>query len=191
MSGRRVWYDGRHMALTATLYTLTIDLSHVDRGVYETLELKVARHPSESAEYMVARLLAYCLEYQEDIAFTDGLSSGDEPPVVVRDLTGRITSWIEVGMPSADRLHRASKLGAHVAIYTHRDIRQVLAQFDGQRIHRAAEIPVYELDRAVVDACAAGLDRRSSLTLNVMDGQLYIETGTQSLSMPLVAHALP
>lgn len=179
------------MAQTATLYSLTVDLSHVDRGVYETLELKVARHPSESAEYMVARILAYCLEYQEGIAFTDGLSSGDDPPVLVRDLTGKITSWIEVGMPSADRLHRASKLGARVAVYTHRDIRQVLAQFDGQRVHRAAEIPVYELDRTVVEACAAALDRRSSLTLNVMDGHLYIEIGTQSLAMPLVAHALP
>lgn len=179
------------MAQTATLYTLTIDLSHVDRGVYETLELKVARHPSESAEYMVARILAYCLEYREGIVFTDGLSSGDDPPVLVRDLTGKVTAWIEVGMPSAERLHRASKLGAQVAVYTHRDIRQVLAQFDGQRIHRAAEIVVYELDRTVVDKCAAALDRRSSLTLNVMDGQLYIEMGTQSLSMPLTTHALP
>ena len=179
------------MAQTATLYSLTIDLSHVDRGVYETLDLKVARHPSESAEYMVARVLAYCLEYQDGIAFTEGLSSSDEPPVLVRDLTGRITSWIEVGMPSADRVHRASKLAGRVAIYTHRDIRQVLAQFDGQRVHRAAEIPVYELDRAVVEACASALDRRSALTLNVMDGQLYIEMGSQSLSMPIVAHAIP
>ena len=179
------------MAQTATLYSLAIDLSHVDRGVYETLDLKVARHPSESAEYMVARLLAYCLEYQDGIAFTEGLSSSDEPPVLVRDLTGRITTWIEVGMPSADRVHRASKLAGRVAIYTHRDIRQVLAQFNGQRVHRAAAIPVYELDRVVVEACAAGLERRSALTLNVMDGQLYIEMGGQSLSMPIVAHALP
>ncbi len=178
------------MAQTATLYTLAIDLSHVDRGVYEALELKVARHPSESAEYMVARVLAYCLEYHDGIAFTDGLSSGDDPPVVVRDLTGKITTWIEVGMPSAERLHRASKHADRVAVYTHRDIRQVLAQFVGQRIHRASEIPVYELDRTVVEACAATLDRRSSLTLNVMDGQIYIEAGTQSLSMPLVAHAI-
>ena len=179
------------MAQTATLYSLAIDLSHVDRGVYETLDLKVARHPSESAEYMVARILAYCLEYQDGISFTDGLSSGDEPPVLVRDLTGRITTWLEVGMPSADRVHRASKLASRVAIYTHRDIRQVLAQFDGQRVHRAAEIPVYELDRVVVETCAAGLERRSALTLIVMDGQLYIEMGSQSLTMPIVAHALP
>ena len=179
------------MAQTATLYNLTVDLLHVDRGVYETLELRVARHPSESAEYMVSRVLAYCLEYQEGIAFTDGLSSGDDPPVVARDLTGRITSWIEVGMPSADRLHRASKLADRVAVYTHRDIRQVLAQFEGQRVHRAAEIPVYALDRAVVEAWAATLDRRSSVTINVMDGHVYLEVGAVSLSMPLDVHHLP
>lgn len=178
------------MAQTATLYTLTVDLSLVDRGVYETLDLKVARHPSESAEYMVTRVLAYCLEYQEGIAFTDGVSAGDDPPVLVRDLTGRITTWVEIGMPSAERLHRASKLGARVAVYTHRDIRQVLAQLAGERIHRAAEIPIYELDRAVVDACAAALDRRSSLTVNLTDGHLYLDIGTQSLSMPLVTHTL-
>ena len=179
------------MAQTATLYALTIDLSHVDRGVYETLDLRVARHPSESAEYMVARVLAYCLEFREGIAFSDGVSSTDEPPVLVRDLTGKITGWFEIGMPSADRLHRASKLAERVAVYTHRDVKQVLAQFVGQRVHRASEIPVYELDRGVVEACAAALERRAAMTLSVIDGQIYIEVGAQSLSMPLVGHALP
>src|SRR3954468_14545375 len=102
------------MALTATIYNLTVELSDIDRGVYETLDLRVARHPSESAEYMVVRILAYCLEYQEGIAFTEGVSSGDEPAVIVRDLTGRITGWIEVGMPDANRLHRGSKLAGRV-----------------------------------------------------------------------------
>ncbi|HEY6361385.1 MAG TPA: YaeQ family protein, partial [Vicinamibacterales bacterium] len=85
------------MARTAIIYTLTIDLADMDRGVYETLELRVARHPSESAEYMLVRILAYCLEYQDGIELTEGVSSGDEPALVVRDLTGRLTAWIEVG----------------------------------------------------------------------------------------------
>ena len=179
------------MAQTATLYSLTIDLSHVDRGVYETLDLKVARHPSESAEYMVARILAYCLDTR----------TASRSPTACRRATSRPCSCAisPAGSPPGSKwacrvpsgVHRASKLAGRVAIYTHRDIRQVLAQFDGQRVHRAAEIPVYELDRAVVEACAAALERRSALTLNVMDGQLYIEMGSQSLSMPIVAHALP
>ena len=86
-------------------------------------------HPSESAEYLVTRLLAYCLELTEGIEFTAGLSNGDEPAIVVRDLTGRLLSWIEVGTPDADRLHRASKLVDRVAVYTHRDLRACGCRF--------------------------------------------------------------
>ena len=89
------------MALTATIYNLDIELADVDRGVYESLTLRVAREPSETAAYMLTRVLAYCLEYTEGIAFTGGVAAGDEPAVVVRDLTGRLTAWIEVGMPDA------------------------------------------------------------------------------------------
>lgn len=98
------------MALTSTMYNVSIEVSDVDRGVYQTLDLRLAMHPSETAEYMATRLLAYCLEWEEGIEFTAGLSNGDEPAIVVRDLTGRITAWIEVGMPDADRLHRASSI---------------------------------------------------------------------------------
>src|SRR5450756_214185 len=113
------------MALTSTIYNVTVDLSDIDRDVYESLDLRMAMHPSESPEYLVTRLLAYCLEYTEGIEFTSGLSNGVEPAIVVRDLTGRVVSWIEVGMPDAERLHRASKLAARVAVYTHRDLRNV------------------------------------------------------------------
>lgn len=178
------------MALTATLYQLTVDLSDVDRGVYDALELRVARHPSETAEYMLTRVFAYCLEYQEGIAFTDGVSSGEEPAVLVRDLTGRITAWIEVGMPTADRLHRASKLTGRVAVYTHRDIRQLLGQLEGERIHRASEVRLVAFDRGFVEACAEALDRRSSFSLSVMDRHLYVELAGRSLSTPLTEHRL-
>jgi uncharacterized protein YaeQ len=178
------------MALTATLYQLTIDLSHVDRGVYETLELRVARHPSESAEYMLMRVLAYCLEYQDGIAFTEGVSSGDEPAVVVRDLTGRITAWIEVGLPAPERLHRGHKLAGRAAVYTHRDVRQWLAQIQGTRIHRAEAIPVVALDAAAMDAAAARIERRSALTVSVMDGQLFLGVGDAQWTLPLTTHRL-
>src|ERR1041384_539819 len=99
------------MALTATLYTLDVQLADVDRGVYETFPLRLARHPSETLDYMLTRTLAFCLEYQDGIAFADGgVSAVDQPAVVVRDPTGRLTAWIEVGAPDAKRLHRGSKL---------------------------------------------------------------------------------
>src|ERR687897_347998 len=83
--------DAAHMALGATVYTLDIDLSDSDRSVYETVSLRVARHPSESDDYLVTRILAYCLEYTEGIAFSKGgLSDPDEPPIAIRDLTGTL-----------------------------------------------------------------------------------------------------
>src|ERR1041384_3449276 len=110
------------MALSATIYVFTIRLSHVDRGIYETLELRLARHPSESAEYLITRLLAYCLEFTAGIAFSKGLSDPDEPAIVVRDLTGALRGWIEIGAPEPARLQRAAKPASHVAVYPTRDV---------------------------------------------------------------------
>ena len=113
------------MALTATIYRVSVELADIDRGVYETLDLRLARHPSETLDYMATRLLAYCLEYAEGIEFTEGVSSTDEPAVVIRDLTGRTTAWIAIGLPSWERLHRGHKLAGRAAVYTHRSITQV------------------------------------------------------------------
>ena len=125
------------MALTATIYNFDTELADIDRRVYGTLDLRLARQPSETLEYMFTRFLAYCLEYTEGIAFTEGVAAGDQPAVLVRDLTGRITSWVEVGMPDAQRLHRGSKLAGQAAVYTHRNVAQVLAELNGKHIHRA------------------------------------------------------
>ena len=178
------------MALTATIYRVSVELAHIDRGVYETLDLRLARHPSETLDYMATRLLAYCLEYTEGIALTDGVSSGDEPAIVVRDLTGKLTAWIEIGLPSAERLHRGHKLAGRAAVYTHRGITQVLGELNGHGIHRAGDIPVVELDRAFVTTLAESLDRRSTLSLSITEGQLYVDVGDRHLESHLVTHRL-
>src|SRR5665647_3956724 len=76
------------MALTATIYNFDVQLGDVDRGVYETLSFKVAQQPSETEEYLLSRVLAYCLEYAEGIAFSKGIAEPDVPALAVRDLTG-------------------------------------------------------------------------------------------------------
>lgn len=178
------------MAQTATIYILTIDVSDSDRGVYETIELRIARHPSETAEYMLVRVLAYCLEYCEGIELTEGVSAGDDPALLVRDLTGKVTAWIEVGMPDASRLHRGSKLAGRVAVYTHRDTRQLLGQLEGERIHRGADIPIRAFDRATVEAVASMLERRTALSLSVNDGELFIAIGDRTFTLPIVEHRI-
>jgi uncharacterized protein YaeQ len=173
------------MAQASTVFVVTIDLSDVDRDVYEQLELRVARHPSETAAYMLVRLLAYCLEYTDGIEMTAGLSSGDEPALVVRDLTGRITKWIEVGLPDADRLHRGSKLAGDVSVYTHRDVRQLMVQLEGAKIHRAADIPIRAFDKNVVEEVAELIDRRSSFALMVSGGEPTLSIGDRTFTIPM------
>ena len=171
------------MALTATVYNLDIDLADSDRGVYDTLALRVARHPSESDDYLVGRVLAYCLEYTEGIAFSrGGLSDADEPPIAVRDLTGALQAWIDIGSPDAARLHKACKLSPRVAVYMHRDPGQFLRSLSGERIHRVDALELYALDRALVTALSAKLERRMAFALSINERELYLSIGADTLT---------
>ncbi len=178
------------MALTSTLHVLDIALSHVDRHVYESLALRVPMHPSESPEYFVTRVLAYCLEYADGIVFSRGISDADEPTIAVRDLTGTLHVWIEIGAPDAARVHKASKAAPRVAIYTHRDPVQVLRAFAGERIHRADTIVLHAIDRALIDDLAARLTRRMQLDVTVTDGTLYVTVDGTLLTGDVTAHGL-
>jgi uncharacterized protein YaeQ len=170
------------MALSSTIFVVDVDLADADRNVYETLSLRLARHPSESDEFLVARLLAYCLEHTEGIEFSRGLSDADEPPVAVRDLTGRLTTWIDVGTPSPERLHRAGKQAARVAVYVHKDYRQWLPDLAKASIHRAAALALHAFDPQLIRALASRLDRRMSFALTVADGELFIAFADRTLS---------
>ncbi len=178
------------MALTATIHNFDIQLANVDRNVYDTLALRVARHPSETAEYLLTRVLAYCLEFAEGITFSKGLADPEEPAIAVRDLTGTLLAWIDIGAPDAARLHKASKAAPRVAVYTHRNPAQLLRQYAGERIHRAEALELYSFDRDMLDSLAAKLDRRMTLDVSVSDQQLYINVGGDSLSGAIERHPL-
>jgi uncharacterized protein YaeQ len=161
--------------MALTIHNVTLTLSDVDRGVYDTLSLQVARHPSESPGYLVARILAYALEVQEGIAFTQGLSVAEEPAIEVRDLTGARTAWIEVGTPQGERLHRALKAVDRVAVYCHKDPTPWLRQLEGTRLHAPERLHLFGLERSLVDALAGSLDRRIAWSLSRSDGELYVD----------------
>lgn len=158
--------------------------------MYESLALQVARHPSESEEHMVARVFAYALEFTEGIAFSRGLSESDEPAIAVRDLTGAMRAWIDVGMPDAARLHKACKVAPRVAVYTHRDPAQLVGRLAGERIHRAEAIELYAIDRTLVSAVIARLDRRMAFALSVADRELNLSIGTETLTGAVVRYPL-
>lgn len=170
------------MALTATVYNFDVELTDTDRQVYESLALRVARHPSESEEYLVARLLAYLLEFAEGIEFSRGVSDPDEPTIAIRDLTGTLNTWIDVGTPDAARLHKASKAAGRVAVYTHKDPTQFLKQLSGEKIHRAEALELYAIDRAFVSALVARLERRVAFSVSISDRELYLSIGRENLT---------
>jgi uncharacterized protein YaeQ len=171
------------MATGATVYNFDIDLADADRGVYETLALRVARHPSESEEFLVTRVLAYAIEFTEGIAFsTGGLSDPDEPALAVRDLTGALRAWIEIGNPDAARLHKASKGSPRAVAYSHKDSDRWLARLAGERIHRAEDVEVYVIDPALVTSLAARLNRRMAFALSISERELFISVGADTFT---------
>lgn len=169
------------MALGSTIYVFNVELADADRGIYENFEIRAAQHPSEAADYLLTRVLAYCLEYQEGIAFSKGgVSDRDEPTLFVKDLTGSMTLWVEIGTPSAEKLHQASKAAPRVVVYCHKEAKLLIKLRDAV-IHRAETIAVYILPREFMDALVQTLDRRMTLSLTVSEGHLYCSVGDTSV----------
>jgi uncharacterized protein YaeQ len=168
------------MALGSTIYAFDIDLADADRGVYEALALRVAQHPSETPDYLITRVLAFCLEHAEGIGFSKGLSDPGEPAIFVRDLTGALMAWIDIGLPEADRLHRASKAAPRVAVYTHKDPLQWAVKIADAKIHRAEKLDVFAFDRAWLARIVARLERRMKISLARSEGEIYLTVGSDT-----------
>jgi uncharacterized protein YaeQ len=168
------------MAAGTTVFHFEVTVSDVDRSVYETLSLRLARHPSETNEYLITRALAYALLYEEGITFSKGgLSSSDEPGLSVVDLTGTMQSWIDVGAPSAERLHRASKATPRVHVVTSADPRHFRRELSSREVHRAGEIQIHRIDAPLITALAARVERHMDFEVARNEGQLYVTLGGQ------------
>lgn len=169
---------GQAVALGSTIYHLTIELSDIDRATYASLDLRLARHPSESLRYLLTRTLAYCLSYEEGISFSKGgLSSSDEPPIYVHDSTGALKAWIDVGAPSARRLHKASKAAERVALFTHVERALLLKEAASSPIHRVEAIEVWRFSPSFVESVEPRLDRKLELSLTRSEGGIYLGIG--------------
>lgn len=173
------------MALSATLYRFNIELSDVDRGAYAQLELRPAQHPSETLAYLLTRVLAYCLCYEEGIAFSRGLSVADEPAVWIKDLQGNTQAWIEIGAPSPERLHKATKAVPRVFVYTHHDVALFKKSLRGKHIHRVDEIEAYEVDPSFIAELEPLTERANHWTLARNDGEIYVTVKDQTFTTRL------
>lgn len=167
------------------LHRFEISLAHVDRGVYEELDLRVARHPSEDVPYLLTRVLAFGRECKPGLEFTRGLSDGEEPALIVRDPTGRVLEWIEVGQPAPERLHRASKLAPRVVIYAHRRPELLMQRCAKERIHRGDAIEVVKVPAAWLAQVEPTLDRNNRWSLTFHEGTATLVVGQAAFECTL------
>lgn len=168
------------MALTSTLYRFQVDLSDVDRNLYQTLEFRAAMHPSESLPFFVTRVLAFCLNVREGLEFSPGISSPEEPAIRVMGPTGGIDLWIDIGNPAAKRIHKASKSAKEVLIYTHKDAQLLVAELKGAKVHRLEVIGLYSLDQRFLNSLGALLGRDNHWEITRNQGVLYVGIGKES-----------
>jgi uncharacterized protein YaeQ len=179
------------VAPNATVFRFEMTVSDVDRSVYETLDVRVARHPSETMRYMLTRTLAYALSWEEGIAFSKGgLSSTDEPPIAVRDPTGLLLAWIDIGTPSAERLHKASKAARRVALFTASDLVALRREVEARRVHAAEAIEVFRLGPSLLDALEPHVGKHTKMELVRNDGVLYVTVGATTIEGPIVRETL-
>ncbi|HEY5974014.1 MAG TPA: YaeQ family protein [Geobacteraceae bacterium] len=173
------------MALPVTIYRATIQLSHVDRNIYATLPVTVARHPSETAERLVARLLAYALWYEPDLTFTKGISAGDEPDLWSLGPDNRVALWLEIGLPDPERLVKASRHAGRTALFA---CGSNLARWQAQHLAKLAAIAnltLLTVDQSFLDQLVSRLERTLSWDVTVTEGTIYLEVAGTVLSTTL------
>jgi uncharacterized protein YaeQ len=174
----------------STVYHFSIEVSDIDRGVYETFKLPTALHPSESLEFMMARVVAFALEYGEGIAFSPGLGATEDPAISIKGYDGTYKAWIDVGAPSAERLHRAAKLAQRVAVYCHRSADVVYQRLTETPIFRGEAVAFYSFENDFISELVRTLDRRNEMTISRSDSTLYVQSNGRSHSSPLVERHL-
>jgi uncharacterized protein YaeQ len=172
------------MAPKATIHKAELQVSDMDRHYYATHALTLAQHPSETAERLMARLLAFALHADERLEFGRGLSSDDEPDLWRKSLTGEIEQWIELGQPDEQRIRKACGRARQVVVVNYGG-RSADIWWDkiGADLARSKNLGVIDIPAASVQALAAMLDRNMHLQCLIQDGQVQVMNATASVTV--------
>ena len=163
------------MASNSKIYKLNISLSDIDRNYYDTLSLTVAQHPSETVERMMVRVLAFCINAQEGLEFTKGLSAVDEPDIWAKSLDDQLLLWIDVGEPSYDRIKKASRIAQELKVYSFN--RKSKPWWDTSRDKFAQlNASFYRFDWQSIQALAELQQRTMQLSVTISGDSAYVAT---------------
>ncbi len=180
------------MALKSTIFKADLQISDLGRNYYHDHSLIIARHPSETDERLMVRLLAFALHAHESLVFANGMGTDDEPALWKKDLTGAIELWIEVGQPDEKRVRRACGRAGQVFIYSYgghgsdvwRD--QMNGGFD-----RIRNLTVVRLPVSTTRALAALARRSMRLQITIQDGQVWMGDGKDTVHFEMPAAMVP
>ena len=168
------------------LYRFQIDLSDIDRGIYESLDFRIAQHPSEVAPYLLTRTLAYALSYQSGLEFTPGgLSDPESPALRALGNNGTVDLWIEIGNPSARKLHKAGKVAKQVVVYTYKNAEALVAEINSNDVHRGNKIQIYFFDSKFLQKLESCLEKNNHWSVLLQDGGLSVDVGSNSINTEL------
>ncbi|MFT3736162.1 MAG: YaeQ family protein [Rhodocyclaceae bacterium] len=162
------------MALRSVVYKVDLGISDLDRQYYATHNLTLARHPSETDERLMVRLLAFILHASESLEFGKGLSSDDEPALWDRDLTGAVTRWIEVGQPDERLLRRACGKADEVVLYAYGRAVDVWWRQNASALRKLDKLRVWKLDESICADLLRFAERNMQLQATLQDGELML-----------------
>lgn len=181
----------RRMALKSTIYKAELQLSDLDRNYYAAHSLTIARHPSETDERMMVRLVAFALHADENLVFAKGLSDVDEPDLWQKDYTGAISLWIEAGQPDERRLLKACGRADQVVVYSYASSSAIWWQGMGNRLERAKNLTVWNVPAETARQLETMAKRTMQLQCTIQDGQLWLTDETESVHVELTALKKP
>jgi uncharacterized protein YaeQ len=171
------------MALKATIYKADLQIADMDRHYYQEHALTIARHPSETDERVMIRLLAFALHADPALAFTKGLFDTDEPDLWQKDLTGAIDLWIEVGQPDEKRLMKACGRAARVVVYSYSATSHIWYKQLSSKVERARNLSIVNIPAAASEQLEKLAKRGMQLQCTIQDGQVWL---TDSVDTVLV-----
>ena len=175
------------MAIKSTIYKAELQIADMDRHYYETHALTLARHPSETDERMMMRVLAFVRHASDSLVFGRGISTDDEPDLWQKDLTGAITLWVEVGQPDEKRILKACGRAEQVIIYTYASNSSIWWNQVGSRIDRARNLSVINIPAATSQALSKLAQRNMQLQVTVQDGQMWMTANDETVEIDFTA----
>jgi uncharacterized protein YaeQ len=174
------------MALKATIFKADLQIADMDRNYYQDHALTIARHPSETDERMMVRLLAYALNASDALSFGKGLSADDEPDLWHKDLTGAIELWIDVGLPEEKMIRRACGRARRVIVYNYGSGAEIWWGQNGARLERNQNLAVFRLPLQTTKSLARLAQRNMKLHCTIHDGQISVADENDNVQLEVV-----